>query len=91
MAANVKQATAAQKKEAFIKAYKLSRELQDKLSDLVNSVFGEWDGLYTKEGAPSESEVEQIVINRLLQPLQEYFKTRTFEEVESEMYSEQQQ
>lgn len=91
MAANVNQATAAQKKEAFIKAYKMTMELQGKLSDLVDEVFGEWDGFCTKVGAPSESEVEHIVIDRLIQPLQEYFKTRTFEEVESEMYSEPQQ
>ena len=89
MATKAKEATAAQKREAFIKAYKMSRELQDKLSDLVNETFGFWDGFYTKEGLPSQSELEQIVINRLLQPLQEYLKTRTFEEVESEMYAEQ--
>lgn len=89
MATNAKKAAAAKRKEAFIEAYKLSREFQDKLTDLINGAFGFWDGFYTKEGLPSQSELEQIVINRLLQPLQEHLKTRTFEEVESEMYAEQ--
>lgn len=73
-------------KEAYMAAYKLGIEYRNKVSSLLDSCFGTWDGFYTEPGeTPSKREIEDIVFDRIFNPTLEYLKTRTFEEVEMEI------
>ena len=70
-----------QKAGAYAAGLQLLQEYREKLYDAYNTAFGEWDGFYTKEGTPSGREVEQIVLDRILEPVESYFKQRLAEEV----------
>ena len=67
---------------AYAEALSLLQEYRSNLFDAYNKAFGEWDGFYSRRGeTPSEREVEQKVLDRVLAPVEEYFKQRLAEEV----------
>ena len=71
-----------QKAGGYAAALQFLQEYRDKLSDAYDKAFGEWDGFLSKEGEqPSEREVEQIVLDRILEPVESYFKQRLAEEI----------
>lgn len=67
---------------AYVEALKLLDDFQLKLWDAYDKGFGEWDGFNTEEfGQAARRELEQKVVNRLIEPLQEHFKQVLFEEI----------
>lgn len=70
--------------EAWIEAYRATLEYREKVTSLLDNALGEWDGVYNAN--PSEREAEQLVFDRLLEPLQEHIKTMAFEAIDGEFY-----
>lgn len=77
-------------REAYIAAYKLGIKYREEVAKLLDAAFGEWDGILSKPGEiATPREVEEIVFNRVFDSTLDYLKTRTFEEIDFETYSEE--
>ena len=73
-------------KEAFLQVYKLGVEYRERVFDLFNAAFGEWDGISPQDiEQTTRTEAELCVFERIFNPTLEHLRTRAFEEYDGEI------